>query len=401
MNKVVVTGYGIKAPKTPNIKQFLTNLKEGIHCLQLDDQLTPKGESTIIGVIDDGLLDNLADPKYKRLSRTTILGIEAGVEALKSANLDSLENKKVGIFFGTSVGNIQEDIFQEAIVYAKMKNHKKIPVTFGHYANYHSITSAIAYFLGVKGITKTISTGCTSSLEALQDAVVYLKSGQIDYAIVGGSDSPITEVATYGFAKTRVLPLNQSIDEGAVAFQSSSKGFALSEGAGFIILERQEVALERNAKILGEINRVSSNNDGTYLFTQEETGTQMLAALKDVTQHRKPDYINSQALGIQINDLIEKQCSKALFNHKVPYTSIKSMIGNPLGAIGIIQVISALLSINNNFIPPTIHTNKLGFEEMNIVTTTQVKEIREVAITTHGYGGNNACAYVMGYPGKV
>src|SRR5207302_130839 len=98
-----------------------------------------------------------------------------------------------------------------------------------------------------------------------------------------------------------------------------------------------------------------------------------------------------------VNDRIEKRCSKDLFNHEVPYTSIKSMIGNPYGAIGILQVISSLLSINHGFIPPTIRTNKKGFEEMNVVTETWFQEINEVALTNHGHGGNNACAYIRRY----
>jgi 3-oxoacyl-[acyl-carrier-protein] synthase II len=88
---------------------------------------------------------------------------------------------------------------------------------------------------------------------------------------------------------------------------------------------------------------------------------------------------------------------KELFNHNVPYTSIKSMIGNPYGAVGILQVISFLLSINDGFIPPTIRTNKEGFEEMNIVTETMFQNVNEVVITNHGYGGNNACAYIKSY----
>ena len=83
-----------------------------------------------------------------------------------------------------------------------------------------------------------------------------------------------------------------------------------------------------------------------------------------------------------------------MFNHNVPYTSIKSMIGNPYGAIGVLQVISSLISIKRGFIPPTIRTNKEGYEEMHIVTETWLQEVNEVAITHHGHGGNNACAYI-------
>ncbi|MBZ5750019.1 hypothetical protein [Metabacillus rhizolycopersici] len=108
-------------------------------------------------------------------------------------------------------------------------------------------------------------------------------------------------------------------------------------------------------------------------------------------------YINSQALGINVNDRIEEYSSKEVFNHTVPYTSIKSMIGNPYGASGVLQVISSLLSITQWFIPPTIRTKKDGFEDMNSITETLFQEVNEVAITNHGLGGNNACGYVKRY----
>ena len=397
MSKMVVTGYGIKAPKTTSIDHFLQNLMCGTCCLELVTNLSDKLKSTIVGLIDNQTLNFPLNKMYKRLPRTALLGIAAGKEALSYAKLGNTEKKKVGVFFGISLGNTGDYEFQQAMMNANLHHERKIPITFAHMGNYHSITSSISYFLGGNDVTKTVSTGCTSSLEAIQDAIVYLKSGLIDIAIVGGVDSPISKAAFYSFSKTKVLPINQTLLDGAIPFQSSSKGFAMAEGAGVIVVERDSDALERGAHILGEIESVVSNNDGVHLYSLDTSGDKMVKALKEAVNNRIPDYVNSQALGIQINDMIEKMASKELFNHTVPYTSIKSMIGNPFGAIGVIQVISSLLSINNSFIPPTIRTNKSGYEEMNIVMTPIYKQINEIAITNHGYGGNNASAYIKRY----
>jgi len=397
MEKIVVTGYGVRGPKSNNIEQFLYNLANGVNCLEVVSNLSPKGEESLVGKIHEGLDEFESDKRFKRFPRVTLMGMAAGKEAIDQAKLINLQDKKVGVFFGTSLGAIGEKIYQESIINVHQSNYREIPVTFSHFVNYHSITSAIAHYLGAKGLTKTITTGCTSSLEAIQDAIAYLKCGIIDIAIVGGTDSLVDKMATYGFAKTKSIALNQSLQEGAVPFSESSKGFAISEASGVVVLEREGHALERSISILGEIENVISNNDGVYLYSLDQTGDQMVSALKEVIKERKPDYINSQAVGIQVNDKIEKRCSEELFNHTVPYTSIKSMIGNPYGATGILQVISSLLSINHGFIPPTIRTNKKGFEEMNIVTTTLFQEINEVAVTTHGHGGNNACTYIKRY----
>ena len=394
--KIVVSGYGLIAPNTRNVDEFLYNLQNGVNTLELLDGEGYEKESNIVGLIHNGLEELEKDRKIKRLPKVTKMGIVAAREALKYADID-MSRKKVGIFFGTSLAASGETSYQYPIQYANNEEYNKIPITFTHTVNYHSITASIAYFIGAKGITKTISTGCSSSLEAIESAMLYLKSGKIDVAIVGGTDSPISKGTTYAFARTRVLPLNQSMEVGAVPFHEDSKGFAMAEASGVIILEREEDAINRGASIKGEMVDVISNNDGVYIFSPDESGDQMVNALKEITDGRKPDYVNSQALGIRQNDRVEERCSKELFNHQTPYTSIKSMFGNPLGASGILQVISSLLSVEYSFIPPTIRTTKKGYEDMNIVTETKYQEVREVAITNHGHGGNNACAYVKKY----
>ena len=396
-DKVVVTGYGVKAPNTNSIAQFTYNLKNGVCCLKSVTNFSQNGETTIIGYINEGLEEFESDKRFKRLPRATLLGMAAGMEAIRQAKISDIPNKKVRLFLGVSVGAIGEKEFQESIINVNQNDFRNVPITFSHYSNYHSITSAIGYHLGIKGITKTTTTGCTSSLEAIQDAMVYLKSGIIDVAVVGGTDSLVNKMATFGFSKTKSIAINQGLDVGAVPFNQNSKGFAISEGSGIIILEREEDALKRNVEILGEIENVVSNNDGVFIYSVDESGDQMVRALREVVRGRKPDFINSQALGIKINDKIEERCSKELFNHNVPYTSIKSMIGNPYGATGVLQIISSLISMNDHFIPPTIRTNKEGFEDMNIVTETCYQEVNEIAITNHGHGGNNACAYLKRY----
>ena len=397
--KTVVSGYGIIAPNTKNVDEFLNNLQNGVNVLELVEGEGYKNESNILGIIQDGLEELENDRKINRLPKVSKLGIAAGREALKSAAIN-LEGKKVGIFFGTSLGSITERPFQDSVIHINNDDYRKIPVTFPHYVNYHSITSSTAYFLSVKGITRTITTGCTSSLEAIESALLYLRSGKIDVAIVGGTESSIDKTVTYAFARTRVLPLDQEMKDGAVPFHEDSKGFAVSEAAGVIVLEREEDAVQRGASIKGEIVDVISNNDGVYIYSSDESGEQMLNLLKEITTSRSPDYINSQALGIKENDRIEERCSRELFKHQTPYTSIKSMYGNPLGASGILQVISSLLSVEYNFIPPTIRTTKKGYEDMKIVTETSYQEVNEVAVTNHGHGGNNACAYIQKYRPK-
>ncbi|WP_078413117.1 beta-ketoacyl-[acyl-carrier-protein] synthase family protein [Priestia abyssalis] len=400
MDKIVTTGYGVKAPTSGDSEQFLKSLKEGTHGLELSSEFFNNNNTTIIGRVTEGIEEFETNREFKRYSRTTILGIAAAKEAISQANL-SIESdlyvNRVGFFLGTSIGDEPDGDFRAGIQHSNEKELHKVPLTFLHHANFHSITSAIAHFIGVKGIVRTISTGCTAGLEAMEEAMLYLKNGLIDVAVVCGVDAPLCNATVYAFAKMRQLPLNQSLEEGAAPFSRQSKGFSIAEGAGVVILERETDALKRKATILGEIDSIISNNDGVNIYSSDPSGRQMIEALKHSVKGRIPDYINSQALGLQTNDSIERICSLELFGHEVPFTSIKGMIGHTFGASGVLQVITSLLSINYGFIPPTIRTDKSGYEDMNIVMETVYRDINEVAITNHGLGGNNACAYIKKY----
>ncbi|WP_240456738.1 beta-ketoacyl synthase N-terminal-like domain-containing protein [Virgibacillus halodenitrificans] len=392
MTKIVATGMGAIAPNINNIDRFLEVLQNGENVLEKTGQVMPKDKTTIVGKVTEGLEEYLSNKEYRKYSRAMLMGMKAATEAVRSASID-LSQYKTGLFVGTTIGSISESDFLNSIIGAE-EDHRKIVNHFSNLTNHHSIATVIGKELEVNGVFKTISTGCTSSLEAIEVAMAYLQTGKIDIAVVGGVDSAINLVTSVAFMKNRSLPINQDVNTGAVPFDERSKGFAISEAAGFLVLEREEIAKKRNAKVLGEVEQVLSNNDGIGIYQTDFQGEQLIKIVKEIVRERLPDYVNSQALGLSINDKIEKRESQTVFQHLIPYTSIKGMIGNPFGSVGVLQVISGLLSIQHGFIPPTIKTTKQGYEEMNINTSATYQEINEVLVTNHGHGGNNAVAYL-------
>ena len=174
-------------------------------------------------------------------------------------------------------------------------------------------------------------------------------------------------------------------------FQRSIDGFVLAEGAGVIVLERRQSAQARGQKIYGKIERVISRNEGQKLLSSDITGRHMLEVFQEAVGNTKPSYVNSQALGIETNDQIERFILMETFGLDVPITSIKGMIGHTFGAMGAMQIISSLLSMEYGFIPPTIKTKGNGFEDVPIVYETRHQAVESVCITTHGSSGNNAC----------
>ncbi len=154
---------------------------------------------------------------------------------------------------------------------------------------------------------------------------------------------------------------------------------------------RKQAAEERGQKILRKNERVVSRNEAQGILKSDTSGKHMLHVFQEAVGNTKPCYVNSQALGIDTNDEIERFILKETFGDHVPITSIKGMIGHAFGAMGAIQTIASLLSMEYGFIPPTIKTDGRGFEDVPIVYETKHVEVDSVCITNHGYSGNNAC----------
>lgn len=386
---IVVTGFGIKAPGVYDEDSFLHVLRNGI-CTQsiLRMENINLGEM-VAGVVNQEYME-INGQSTKRLSRAARLAIAASIDAFNNAKLSRYNKDKIGIIVGTAAGAILE-----VEAYSKLSETlKTYPLHGVSYVDSNTIGNSIAYSLNLKGPTFTINSGCTSGIDAILLGKTLIESGQIDACLVVGTDAPLGNWTVNGFLKLRSLSKEINIYDAGVPFSKAHNGFTLSEGAAAIVLEKNEQAKNQSAKIYGKIERVVSKNEGLSLMGQDTSGQHMLNVVKETVQSTVPTYINSQALGLSINDEIEAHNAKALFANKVPITSIKGMIGHTFGATGIIQVISSLLSIQHNFIPPTIKTKASGFEDLHLVMKTIETKVQSVCVTTHSSSGNNACVLV-------
>lgn len=388
MENVVITGYGIKAPNIDNKLQFKTVLEHGI-CTHRVIKDRINGLDMVCGVIDDDF-KVVRGKKLKRYPRFSRIAMSAADEAMEMADIADRGSLRIAVILGTSAGGISEIEHYSAggAVY------EKIPLHSLALANTHSLSAAVAHHLDIKGQVYTISTGCTSSSDAILMGKLLLEGGLADVCVVGGSDAANTDWSFMGFLKIRGVTPNVNVFETGVPFSKAHQGFVVAEGAGVLILEREKEARARGASLYGVIKGVASVNDGTSIYQSDETGESMLKCLRSAVGEHIPSYVNSQALGLKVNDEIDGMVHQTLFGQSVPITSIKGMTGHTLGSMGVIQVISSLLSMEYGFIPPTIKTDAEGFEDLPIVLETQYRSIDSVAITTHGYGGNNTCLLV-------
>jgi 3-oxoacyl-(acyl-carrier-protein) synthase len=394
LTRIVITGYGVKAPGVSNRDEFRKVLEKGICTQEVLQGIGPKNSSIVCGVIHENF-EIISGKKYNRYPRVSQLAIAATVDAVEMAGLHNLNDCRIAVIIGTSTGGYRE--FESSITYTTNDTYENFPYWTAGLVNMHSVSSAVAAHLGIKPQAFTLSTGCTASTDAVLMGQLLLESNKADVCIVGGAETPLSRIVIYSLARLNLLPIDMDVNQSGVPFSSKHNGFVISEGAGVLILEREVDAVSRKAPILGVIHPVSTNNDGVSINGMDRTGKTMISALKNAIGDITPTYINSQALGLKDNDRIDSIAHQTLFGTSIPITSIKGMIGHAFGASGALQIISSLLSIEHGFIPPTIKSSGEGYSHLPIVFQTRYCEVSHVAITSHGYGGNNACVLLSKY----
>lgn len=382
--KVFITGYGIKAPKIQSVSDFKHVLESGKVISEIVE--FKNGLQLVCGVIEEDLTV-LAPKVLKRYPRTAQMAIAAAFDAIKMADLtNTIKDKKVGVIIGTSGGNIAE---VEKFSLRLSQTNQISPFGIGN-MNTNSLSTSVSSFFELNGMSLTLSNSCTASTDAINLGKTLIEAGQFDICIVGGVESTLTDVVVQGFSKLRLTAkdLDPAVAGGPF---SDDKGFVLSEGAGVLVLESEQSAQSRNVNIKGWVEGAFMNQDGLSIYHSDSSGAKMLEAMQHCLNGQVPTYVNSQALGIKENDGIEAFVHQMLFGNSVPITSIKGMTGHFLGATGAIQAIASLISLEHNFIPAAIKSNPEHYLDLPIVTELKYNDVNKVAITSHGYGGNNSC----------
>jgi 3-oxoacyl-[acyl-carrier-protein] synthase II len=382
MGNVVITGYGIIGPGINDTGQFKDVLfhkrnvlkKEEIHGRQLYIGRVAENELAV-----DGLLSF-----SKRLPKTVKMLLHAASEAVSMSGL-LRDGLRVGVVVGSSGGMISDILYTSA-------NGKRHPFVIGN-MNAYSLASSLCTAFHINGLSYTLNNSCTSALDAVNLAKMLIDSGQLDICLAGGTDSTLEDVVFEGFSSLHVL--SHVNDSNASGPFSGGKGFSMSEGAGVLVMERQEVAKKRGAVIRGEIGLSMTNQDAVSPYKSDPSGIKLGEAVDHCLLEGMPTYINSQALGISQNDRLESDIYKEKFaSEKIPITSIKGMVGHAMGASGMFQLISSLISIENHFIPPVIGYDQKSTDGLLVVKETRREDVERVLITSQGYGGINSCMMV-------
>ncbi len=399
--RAVVTGLGILTSIGRDLPSFWKNLLEGICGIDRITLFDASGYRVKKAAEVKGFEPrrHFSPRQLKRMSRCDQLGMKAVLEALMDSALDmgKEDRERIGIFIGGGAGGIfsAEKYRKEMIRGGWRKVRPTLLLPFSTCA----LNDAIAEEYRILGPRATIATACSSSATAIGYGLDAIRAGEIDAAIVGGSES-LSEVTFGGFNSLR------SVDEEYCRpFDLNRKGLSLGEGAAFLILEEAEHARKRGGKILAELMGYGLSGDGQHMTAPDPEGKgaarAMEEALKDAgVSPEEVGYINAHGTATPANDAAETRAIKTVFGDragKIPVSSNKSMIGHCLGAAGALEAVATVLAVRDDRIPPTIHYQTPDPEcDLDYVPNQSRGAVVKIALSnSFAFGGNNT-ALVFG-----
>ena len=403
MKKVVVTGLGALAPNGNSVDQFWSAIKSGTSGIAPITYFDTSGHRvSIAGELKDFNPEQQLDPKeVRKLDPFSIYALVSSVEAIKSAKLDLQDSNldRMGVIIGCGIGGIKTLENEHDIITNKGARRvspqfvaKMIPnIAGGH----------LSMRFGFRGPSQTIISACASSNDAIGIALRLIRYGDADVILTGGTEASITPLTIAGFGNMRALSQNcDNPTKASRPFDADRDGFVLSEGAGMIVLESEEHALERGAPILAELAGYGSTDDAFHITQPAPEGEgayrAMQRALADSGLHPKDiNYINAHGTSTPFNDKNESKAISNLFKdnlNNLKVSSTKSMTGHLLGAAGGIEAIATVKAIASGIIPPTINYEtpdpdcSLDYTPNQAIET----EINSAISNTFGFGGHNA-----------
>ena len=400
--RVVVTGIGTINPLANNVENSWFNLisgKSGIDNITSFD--TTNLPVKFAGEVKDfDANDYMGKQHARKLDRSAHLSIFAAEQALLDAGLDteSRLGDEVGIVLGTGIGGIGAT--EDAVRIYDTRGPSRINPLAITQIMPNSSTGQVAIRFGIEGPSLTITTACAASANSVGEAKNLIERGVVDTVIAGGTESGTTPMTIGAFAQIRALSTNnESPKEACRPFDKNRDGFVMAEGSTILVLENEETAKKRGAKIYGYVDGYGSTTDAYHITAPSEGGEGAVRAMKKALEDagvnkEEINYINAHGTSTPINDKNETMAIKSVFGELAKSTTIsstKSMTGHLLGGAGAFEAMVSLLVMQNNKVPPTINLTTADDEcDLNYTPNVSIDlEVNKVMSNSFGFGGHN------------
>ena len=367
--RVVITGIGAVSPNGIGAERFAAACRDGISGIAAPEGIETTGlrTSAVAQVRDFDPSQHMESAEARRVPRMVPLALAASREAMEMAGIaidpDDVERQReIGVALGTGGGGVAflEDQYRTFFTEGRGSLYS---ITSGTHGN---LSSELSIALKLRGPSHLLSTGCTSSTDAIGYAAMMIRAGVVPAMLTGGADAPIAHGILTGFEKMRVVSTGawDPPSRASRPFALDRDGFVLGEGAWMFVLEEHERALSRGATILGEIAGYGSTCDAYHRVqiapdVAEPVRAMELALADAGLATGAIDYVNLHGTSTPMNDRMETIAMKRLFGEalgaRIPMSSTKSMIGHPQGACGAAGLAATVLLMRQGVVHPTIN----------------------------------------------
>ncbi|MFI2778817.1 beta-ketoacyl-[acyl-carrier-protein] synthase family protein [Streptomyces sp. ALB3] len=404
--RVVITGIGVVAPGGVGTKEFwslLTSGRTATRAISLFDASAFR--SRIAAEADfDPLSHGFTAEDAERLDRAAQFALVSADEAVRDSGLDTqnLDPTRTGVTLGSAVGctmglDTEYNVVSRGGSTWEVDHELAVPHLFDYFVP-SSMAAEVAWRTHAQGPVAMVSTGCTSGLDSVGHAVELIREGSADVMIAGATEAPISPITVACFDAIKATsPRNDDPGSASRPFDASRNGFVLGEGSAVLVLEELQSARRRGAHVYAEIAGFASRCNAYHMTGLRPDGAEMAEAIRTALDEARldgtaVDYINAHGSGTKQNDRHETAAFKrSLGDHAydVPVSSIKSMIGHSLGAIGSLEVAASALAIEHNTVPPTanLHTPDPSCDLDYTPLTARSRRTDTVLSVGSGFGG--------------
>ena len=405
MRRVVITGLGVFAATGKDVESFFSNLVNARSGVRRIAQWDPSALSIQIAaeVPDYSPADHFPPKRLDLLDRFTQFGLLSARQAMESSGIELTEEElpRFGVVMGSGMGGAET--FDRAYFNLYAKNETRLhPFTIPKIMH-NAVTSQICMEFGAQGPSLAISTACSSAGHAIGEAFHLIKFGMADVMLAGGSDAPITYGMLRSWESVRVLaPGNSDPSRACRPFSADREGMVMGEGAGVFLLEEFEHARRRGAKLHAEVAGYGMSSDAGHITQPSVAGPARAVRMALAEAGLNPedvDYINAHGTGTRLNDTIETQVIKEVFQdhaRRVAISSTKSMHGHVMGGTGAVELVATVMALERGVIPPTANYTKPDPECDLDYVPNQAREqpVRVALSNSFAFGGLNAVLLV-------
>ncbi|MFI9240369.1 beta-ketoacyl-[acyl-carrier-protein] synthase family protein [Streptomyces sp. NPDC053079] len=404
--RVVITGIGVLAPGGVGTKNFWSLISEGRTATRTLSHFDPTPyRSRLAAEVDFRPQEHgLSAQEIRRMDRAAQFAVVSTREAVLDSGLElaDLDPHRIGVTIGNAVGattSLEDE-------YRVVSDDGALNLVDHSYATPHlydylvpsSLAVEVAWSVGAEGPCTVVSTGCTSGIDAVGHAVELIREGAADVMITGATEAPISPITVACFDAIKATSVhNDDPEHASRPYDSTRNGFVLGEGAAGFVLEEYETARRRGATVYAEILGYATRSNAYHMTGLRADGAEMAeaitVALDEARLHPADlDYVNAHGSGTKQNDRHETAAFKrSLGEHayRVPVSSIKSMVGHSLGAIGSIEIAASALTIKENVVPPTanLHHQDPELDLDYVPLTARDWKTDRVLTVGSGFGG--------------